>query len=225
MTQRTTDQSVLTALSELRNLEDERIDQERAAAELRRQEELAAAARRRETELHAERVAEAEVRLRMSDESRTRDADADRRLAALRAELNAVQAERERLHGSLLASAHDSVAARAPSARPWVWAVAASAVIVGGLAVLLAFGGTTPAPIYVLAPPAPTVSAPPVAQPETPELPTIVTDLPPTDGAARPRPPRAGLTKVRRDRDGHVQPHRDGLDPVECDEDDPTCGM
>lgn len=225
MNQRPTDHSVLTALSELRSLEDERLDEERAAAEQRKKDEAAAIARRREAELHAQRVAEAEARMRVEDESRSRDADADRRLAALRAELNAVQAERERLHGSLLASAGEPIVSRESSARPWAWAFAASAAVVAGLAVVLAFSGTTPPPVYVLAP-APAIAAPvaPVTQPEA-VAPAVVAAPPVADSAVRTRPPRAGLTKVRRDRDGRVQPHRDGLDPDECDEDDPTCGM
>lgn len=225
MNQRPTDHSVLTALSELRGLEDERIDDERAAAEQRTKDAAAAVARRHEAEAHAGRVAEAEARLRVEDEARARDADADRRLAALRAELNAVQAERERLHGSLLASAREPVVARESSARPWAWAFAASAAVVAGLTVLLAFGGKTPAPVYVLAPaPAVPASAPVVVAPETPAAPLVVGVVPPADSAVRTRPPRAGLTKVRRDPNAHGA-HHDGLDVPECDESDPTCGI
>lgn len=227
MTQRQTDHSVLTALSELRGLEDQRVDEEHAATERQRQAKAAAEAARHEAELHAERVAEAEARLRVEDEARVRDNDADRRLAALRAELNAVQAERERLHGTLLASAHEPVGVHDSSARPWVWAFAASAVVATGLAIGLAYSSGSPAPVYVLAPPATTapVSAPAVMAPEPPATPPTVADAIPTDGAPRVRPPRAGLTKVHHDRNNVAHPIGDGLDPVDCNEDDPTCGM
>ena len=227
MTQRQTDTSVLTALSELRSLEDERIDEERAAAAKRQSDEAAAVAQRREAELHTQRVAEAEARLRVEDESRGRDADADRRLAALRAELNAVQAERERLHGSLLAGAHEASAPRESAARPWAWAFAASAAIVACLAGLLAFRPAPPAPIYVIAPPvlAP-VAQTSVAAPALPEtapqvLPTTAEDTTRPQG----RPPRAGPTKRGNGHGTHTTPPPDGLDPENCDPDDPTCGM
>jgi len=223
MNQRPTDNSVLTALSELRTLEDQRLEEERALAAQCKRDEETAALERRESVLHAQRVAEAEARLRVEDESRVRNDDADRRLAALRAELSAVQAERERLHGSLLASVHEPIGARDSSARPWAWAFAASAVVVAGLAAILALGGNRPAPVYVFAPPAPVIeSAPQVAAPPAELAAPVAVVTEPVEATPRPRP-RAGLGKRGRDVRPTV-PH-DGLDPVDCDESDPTCGM
>ena len=224
MNQCPTDNSVLTALSELRTLEDQRLDEERALAAQCKRDEETATLERREGVLHAQRVAEAEARVRVEDESRVRNDDADRRLAALRAELSAVQAERERLHGSLLASVHEPIGARDSSARPWAWAFAASAVVVAGLAAILALGGNRPAPVYVLAPPpAPVIeTAPRIAAPATELAAPVAVVTAPVDATPRVRP-RAGLGKRGRDVRPTV-PH-DGLDPVDCDESDPTCGM
>lgn len=223
MTQRLTDNSVLTALSELRTLEDQRLDEERALAAQHKRNEETAAAERREAVLHAQSVAEAAARLRVEDESRVRDDDADRRLAALRAELGAVQAERERLHGSLLASVHQPIGAGDSSARPWAWAFAASAVAVAGLAAVLALRDR-PAPVYVVAPPAAPIaqSAPEVVAPPAVIATPVLVVTAPVDTTPRPRP-RAGLLK--RGRDARPTPPHDGLDPVDCDESDPTCGM
>ena len=57
------------------------------------------------------------------------DADAARRVAALRAELDAVQADRARLHGAMLAAAAHDAAPPPASSRTTVTALAACALL------------------------------------------------------------------------------------------------
>ena len=129
----TRDDSVMFALSELRRLEAQRIDDERrareaqAAAEARAKEEAAA------REAHARAVAEEEARLRVERDLRARDLEAERRLASLRAELEAVRADRERIHAVVAQIGHDPTPPRRDT-RAWLAfgaaLTAASAILV-----------------------------------------------------------------------------------------------
>ena len=137
----TSDNSVMVALAELRGIEADRIATERKAAEQARaaRERADAAARTererereaiREREASALRVAEAEARLRVGAELEAREADADRRLEVLRAELEMIRADRERMHQSILdRTAGEGFAVATPSSRPWVAVSCLSAAV------------------------------------------------------------------------------------------------
>lgn len=131
------DDSVMFALDELRRLETDRVAAERR--ERLEAEQAAARARieEREREEHARRVAEAEARLRVEQELRDRDAQAGRRIEMLRAELDAVRADRERIHATVsrLNDDLDEPSRRRPSG--WAFAFGASVLAVAGLVLAL----------------------------------------------------------------------------------------
>jgi len=180
--------SVMTALSELEQIESQRIRAEQARAEDARRDAAAKAARAREAEAHARQVAEAEARLRVDSELAARDADAERRLDAMRRELAAIQEERARLHDrvatSVLAAAAEVQSPRRGVTRGAGILLGAAGLVAGGLA--LVFALTPPAPVVqtrVIEVPvaAPSVAAnEPVAAPAPtePQLPVAVAQAP-----------------------------------------------
>src|SRR5690349_12872801 len=87
--------SLLFCLDELKKLEDDRIASESKARADRERVEAERLARAAAEEQHRRLVAEEEARLRVAADLAARDEDAERRLAALRTELTAVQTERE----------------------------------------------------------------------------------------------------------------------------------
>ena len=137
----TTDNSVLMALSELKQMESTRLDDERTRAAARAQAQkdetertaaaalaLAEAARVQET-LQREKVA-AEARARVEAEL-----EHDRRLAAMRAELDSIRRDRDVIHGTLTARA--AAAAQPPRSRGLAIAFGVSSSVAAALAALM----------------------------------------------------------------------------------------
>lgn len=143
MSPREPDRSVLTALAELRALEEQRIADEHAEAARRLSEQHAQEARARADAEEARRRAEAAAQRRDDDDALARDAEAARRVAALRAELDAVQADRARLHGAMLAAAHDAPTPTAGGMRGATALFAGCALLAAGVAVGLALRPAT----------------------------------------------------------------------------------
>jgi len=242
MTHRTEDSSVMFALDELRRLETERVAEERAAEERRRREAAAAEAEARreveEREQHERRVAEAEARLRMEQELRARDAEAEHRLARLRAELEAVRADRERIHATVTRLNEEPVTPSPRRPSGWAFAFAATALVAAGLVFALVSRPPVPEQRIVQAPAtAPDTVAveeePADTAPEEPEP----SDEPAPDSTDAPEEPAQVAT-------GPSRPHGQGNRPVvggrppatDADDmdsaldfshcgDDPTCGL
>jgi hypothetical protein len=180
------DSSVVMALSELVRMENDRIDSDRdreqqrladARAERERAEAAASEAERQRTERAAQeaRVAEAEARLRVEA-----DRERDQRVAAMRAELARVEADRQALRANI----EERIAPREPTrANGWALAFGLSSLVAASLAGLLVMqqGAREPlptapnvAPIVVVA--APTVpDVAPVVEAPAPEVQEIAT--------------------------------------------------
>ncbi len=263
MTPRTTDHSVLTALTELRALEAQRIADEHAEAARRVAAQQSTEAHARAEAEEARRRAEAAAQRRDDDEARARDAEAVRRVAALRAELDAVQADRARLHGAMLAAVQDAPTPSAGGMRGATALFAGCALLAAGLAVGLAMrpaaGGSVMPTAAVESVSATRASA---TRGSATTLPAAAADATSADSrgavsvaderaargderdsAAVRVAPRASVeerrngrqrdlrdARERRDRErggeerGRGGGRGDGLE-LECDEDDPTCGM
>lgn len=222
--------SVMFALAELQQLESNRREegvQRQATEEAARLEVERAVARRvADEKAQAECVAEAEARLRVNAELGARDADAERRLTGLRKQLEAVQAERARLHASIVMSADE---VRAPAedtrgARGWAFAFGSMSLVAGLLGALLFTQTpeirivdvpfTEPPPIAAADPlPEPEVLEPTVAEVE---VPADVPEVRVTRRTPRTPTPRA------RPRPDSSEGVFDALD--RCG-DDPTCGL
>lgn len=222
----TREESVMTALSELQELESDRIAAEQAETErqaaAREQERAEAEARRKAETEHLTRVAEAEARLRIESEEKARMADSDRRIEAMRAELLTIQRDREEMH--LRVQSMAALDAPPPKrSRGWMAAFGAATVVAAGLGALLMLQQPTVQTVYVPTPApdvAEVVDAPPAppAVLEAPEAPAPAADPAP---AAPTRPTR---TQVR-----PTAPHRPAQDDpfanFEACGDDPTCGI
>ncbi len=223
----TNENSVLFALNELRELEASRIRTERDAIAKREREEREkkerAEAEKREADAHALRVAEAEARARVEAEERARNADSERRLATLRAELDAVQQDRVRMHERIAALPLEAAAeSRDGASRVWAFAFAAVTVLSLGLGGLLFREVNRPAPVPQIVVHEVQVPAPVVAPPPSP----VAVETTPAEPAAEPTPPAAPTRPHR--------PHRPPtttmtttmeLEPQGCDPDvDPICG-
>lgn len=226
------DNSVMFALKELARIEDERIASEAAEAEARAEAERRAAAdaerARVEAEAHAARVAEAEARARVERDAelRTRERDAAQRVEVLRAELAAVQADRERLHARITTAVDDAWMAKKPArhgATGWIAAFGAAAVVAGALVAILVTREPVVQQHIVEVPVERTVYV------TEPAVERVVADAPaaetapaaPAEASAdrrvqRPRTPRA--TRTPRDMN-------DILGNLDCPDDDPTCGI
>lgn len=227
------EQSVLTALDELRRLEEERQEAERREAEraraakaeaARRAEEAEAEAARQseEVEAHRRRVSEEEARLRVDADLAARDAEAERRIMALRAELARVQAAREAEHLQRLA--HLELPQRAPRGRGFFVGALTSGI--GALVVALGFTLFAPEPpshtsVEAVEPatrPEPEALAPAVVAAPEPVVaaPAPVQVAPVVTTRARERPRPRGERPVR---------PAQGLDLVERCGDDPLCAI
>jgi hypothetical protein len=233
----TTESSVLTNLRELGRLESERIAQEKAqAADEERAEREAAARAKAEAEAaeaHARRKAEAEVRLKLEEERAGKDAEAERRLAALKAELAAIQADRERMHARIATLADDGWTGRPSRESSWGWkaAFASAGAVAAGLALILAVREPVQPTrivqvpvertVYVEQPAAEDVDQgeDTAAQPTVSAEPVEDTPVVASNTGGRVRPPRPGM----RPQMGAMEP--DPLGDLDCPEDDPTCGI
>ncbi len=229
----TTDSSVIQSLRELSRLENERIAEEHAEAEARARAEAEAKARAvaeaEAKEAHARRVAEAEAALRLSEERAERNAEADKRLASLRAELAAVQADRERMHTRIATIADDEWTSRPPREGSWGWKVAfaSAGAVAAGLALILAVREPVQPTRIVQVPVERTV----VVERAVAEEPTDAPVVEPTEPAiARTdEPSDVAGPHVRRPHPG-MRPHAQNtttqlLADLDCAEDDPTCGI
>ncbi len=242
------DDSVLCALDELRELESARLQEQaerqqqlHAEAEARLAEE-----QRQAEEQRAQQVAEAEARLRMDAEIQRRDAEAEARIAALRAELRAVQCSREAFHRDFLESRsreYDPDTSAWRAARKWKLAFATACTAVAALGLLLMVDGTgssappSPRPIPD---PAPASASPlePVevfgtVEPAAPIASRDAADPAPETSRLVRRSPTKNRQGVRASR-GNELPTKAGLrsggpgrELGEIDEcgDDPTCGI
>jgi hypothetical protein len=156
------DNSVLIALRELSSLESDRIEREqreasakKAAEEARVLAEKQAAAAR----VLAEEQAKQQIALTLELETRARisaEAERDQRMAAMRAELAAIESERALLRAELITRG-----APEPSRRGYGLAFGLSSVVAAALAGLLVMRAEAPRPVAVPSPSAPAVVAAP----------------------------------------------------------------
>lgn len=136
----TRDDSVMTAIGELRRLEEERTEVLRQAAAARQREAHERAAREqaaREAERERERMiaeAEATARARTQVEG---ELQRDRSLEVLRQQIAAVQAEREAVREELRARIDAASIASGARRGPWALAFGLSSVVAAGLAGVL----------------------------------------------------------------------------------------
>lgn len=230
----TTESSVLTNLRELERLEAERITTEKAAQDAaeraRHRADVDAKAAAEAAEVHARRVAEAEAEARLAREAdrADKDAEASRRMATLRAELAAVQADRERMHARIATLADDGWAADGARERSWGWKVAfaSAGAVAAGLALILAIREPVPQTRIVEVPVERTVivDTRPASSDDdesaiaegSSDTPSIVAE-PTAD--VRPARVRPGM------RPRMVTMEVDLLGNLDCPEDDPTCGI
>jgi hypothetical protein len=187
---RESENSVMVALKELCSLENERVADEAAQAEeAARLEAEGEEARRLEEQRRAEEQArvEAETRARVEAELKRRDQEAEERMAALRLELAAVQADREVIEMEMLARQHFTPTKRRPTFQIAALLVAAVAMVAGGAAFFKAGDGQAAEP-EVAAPVVEVVEAgPEAAEPETPE--TVVAEADPEPEVVEPVKP------------------------------------
>lgn len=225
--------SVMFALGELARLETDRLAEEQARAQAQQEEtrrarereesERAEASRRAEAQAQKQRaIAEAEARLRVEAEIAQ-----DARMLALQSELARVQAERERMHQRVVASASSDREARPSSTRLWPIAFGLASVVAAGLAALLVVQAQR-APRVVEVERQVVVTVPAVAAPssaEVDEAPALVAPSVAVTPAPEASPPRR---TVRGSRTQRTSPpvgatHDDGLDFG--DEDDVIGGI
>lgn len=225
------DDSVLTSLRELHDIEHGRIAEERRVARAAAERSLAAAAEAER--LAAEALAEEEreaMRLRVQAEAAARHdlqgavdeatSEVQSRVDALRAELDAVQAERRFLHERAVLAA--SVQPEPRKTRGWAAGFAAMSAVAMALAALLVVQGeNTPAPQVIVR----EVPVPVEVQVEVP-APAVI-----EQAAADPEPAVAtpAAPAVMRPRNTRVRP-RDtasmtdrALDRMDRCGDDPLC--
>jgi hypothetical protein len=219
-----TEQSVMSALKDLQALEVSRrreeevvrAHREAAEAEAREQVRKAAEARRAE---EARRVSS-----EAAAEAARRDAEASQHMERLRAELAAVQADRQRLHERILDPVVASAVPAPSGTRRGVTALLGLVTVCSlGLATALALRPALPAP-----PPAtrsesaPQVApVPPLAVPAVVASPELAGPLPlPASTSSRPRPVRPAA----RPGDATTSPPVPAVDPCE-NSPDPTCGL
>ncbi|MCP4599167.1 MAG: hypothetical protein GY847_01290 [Proteobacteria bacterium] len=124
--------SVIKALMDLTLLEDERAEEEQKKIQHRQEESmrLREEERRRQEQKRADREAEVARQRRIEEEVQRRDKEAGRRIAALRAELTAVQAEREVMRQGLYEHSQDLTPVRSKNQLPLAFGLPA-AVLVG----------------------------------------------------------------------------------------------
>lgn len=221
----TTDSSVVMALTELAQMEADRIalDRQREAerAETARAERERAAAAEREAlrakeerEAAERRVAEAKARLELEA-----DRQLDQRIAAMRAELSRVEAERQTLKSDLEARLERPAA----PARPGGWAMAfgLSSLVAASLAGLLVMQqARQPLPVAAPVVAAPIAVAPPAVEASTPPIAPapVVAETTPVETAQAPAHP---TRPSRRTHDGvRTETHRDSQEIVGLGDDD-----
>lgn len=218
------DTSLLFCLGELRKLEEERIAGEAKARVEAERLEAERAARAQMEEEQRRRIVEAEAKLRVQADVAARDAEAAQRLAALRAELAAVQSEREVLRARFVEATLPVVAEdRRRAARGWGFAFGAASAVAAGLAALLVM--QDPAPVALAPAPASRVEPPVARVVDAP----VVESAPVVEPAPEPEPVAAvAQTKVRRPRpprDTTRNNTREILSEIDECGDDPTCGI
>jgi hypothetical protein len=238
-TRMTKENSVLFALEELGRLEQDRIAQEHEAAEeaLRVEERARAEAEAAvaQAEAHRQAVAAEEARLNVERQLAVRDAEAERRMETLKAELAAVVADRERMHRSIASLADEGVRANREAQGSWGWKVAfaSTGLVAVGLGLIVAMREPVPPQIVEVPVEVPVERALEVEAPaadstadSTPEVPptpaptvAVASPSPETRAATRPRGPRAGMRPHTRNMEA------DPLGHLDCAEDDPTCGL
>lgn len=222
----TNESSVLFALKELQRLEADRIAEEdkRAEAarqELRRQEEQA-----RAKSEHAARVAEAEARLRVEADLRAQEADAERRMASLRAEIEAVRADRERMHARIVTAAAELEPAPQKPAIGRRIAMASfglASLTALGLSIWIATRPPVQAPPRIVEVPVATQGSI-VEEPVAPVAPTVEepVEVQPAPVAERPRQPPVGMRTTTMQATQDMSDMR--LDLIDRCGDDPLCG-
>lgn len=218
------DASVLSALKDLQELEVGR-RREEAAARARLEAAEAEAREKVRKEAEARRAEEARQRAEAAAaEASRRDAEASHHMERLRAELAAVQADRQRLQERILDPVIASATPAPSGTRRGVVALLGLVTVCSlGLAAALALRPPTPVivPAPVPAPAAPDSVAPIVAVPAAVATPTPVEPGPvgPAASTPRPRPGRPG------NRPGETRPAPvPTVDPCENSL-DPTCGL
>lgn len=219
------DDSVLCSLRELHDLEMQRIDRETAEARARRETaarvaaeaERIAAEERRAKEAESERPrleVEARARLDVDAEVSQATRESQRRVEALRAELEAVQSERRFLHERALSASvtpHPT-----PKSRGWAVGFALMSTIAMALAALLVVqSGQTPAPQVVIR------EVPVPVEVLVPEPRREVVEPAPVVEAA-PEPTRPAVVRPRPRPRPSAQP-RDALGAIDDCGDDPLC--
>lgn len=225
----TTENSVLMALGELQSIEEKRIATEQEARRTAEREAREAAEReakrRAEAEAqaeaereHAERVAREEARLNVEAVVDSRTKDADQRIASMKAELAAIQAERQAFQLRMV----DATTRIEPRrSRGWAAAFGIAMVACAALATLVIVQITTPPP-----PPRVVIHEVevPVAveTPDTPEAPVVaqVVEPEPEPETTRGRNPnrnRVQMQETMRDR------HDMAFERMEACGDDPLC--
>ena len=219
---RTNESSLMFALAELQGLEKERIDARAREDAERRAKEAEQAERERAERIAAAQRTEAEAKARVEVQARAQEAESVDRIARLKRELEAVQAERERLHQQLVVGAGDTATRRTIGARGWAAAFATASAAAIVLAIILVTGGASES--VPTAQPEPQITAP---MPEHATPPTSTTATSEPIAAATTEP--AATTVPRR----HSRPVRhirrntetSTLGIENCSEDDPTCGI
>ena len=225
----TSEDSVMVALGELQNIEEQRIAAEETARRNAEQEAQAAAeaAAKRKADAeaqataqreHAERVAREEARLNVEGQVSARTKDADDRITAMKAELAAIQAERQAFQLRMVESAEPTP----QRSRGWAAAFGIAMVACAALATLVVVQLTTPPP-----PPRVVIHEVevPVAVETEPEAAPVVAQVveaepEPATRSPRPRNPNRNRVEMRetmRDR------HDMAFERMEECGDDPLC--
>ncbi|MBW2462107.1 MAG: hypothetical protein JRH11_10710 [Deltaproteobacteria bacterium] len=232
--------SVLFAIRELAGLEEDRVAAEEsqilAAAEAEREAIREAEDRTAAAQAHAQRVAEAEARQSLDRELAVRDDEAEQRMTTLRAELAAVQADRERMHTRIVTLADAPSGSTPVGGDVWGWKVAfaAAGIVAAGLAVILAVRQPVIEAriIEVPAARAAVVSGPATAPaPGAVAASAEVDSVEPVDVAALGAPPETESARGPRGRNPRtprtprVRMAADPLGDLDCPDDDPTCGI
>ncbi len=228
----TQENSVLVALQELQDLEEERIETEvaarraeeeaKAAEKARAAEEAAARDRAEELAREEKRAHAAELaRLDVQQAVSTAVEDSEKRIETMRDELRAIRQERELLHQRMLEGIRDEPRKRAP------WggiALGLSVLLSVGLSAALVMEWNRPAPV-----PQVILREVPVAMPSAAPAPAPVEaevvapdPEPEVEVVAAPRP-RVRRTRPRRPRP--VTMERDGLGGIDDCGNDPLCGI
>lgn len=196
------DNSVLIALRELSSLESDRIEREQREASAKKAAEEARVVREREAaaaRVLAEEQAKQQIALTLELETRARisaETERDQRMAAMRAELAAIESERALLRAELITRG-----APEPSRRGYGLAFGLSSVVAAALAGLLVMRAEAPRPIAVPSASSPALDAAPRSAEPTVEVEAEVVAAPAPEVAAPE--PEAPSAVTRPHRHGH----------------------